>query len=402
VVDKRDWVQLTIGQFGQIVTGSTPPTKKPEYFGNIYPFITPTDMNDNSRIVNTERFVSEKGRLYLKNRLLPVGSVCFTCIGATIGKLCVTSKPSFTNQQINSVVVDEEHDPLFVYYLLCNEAERIKKVASGAATPIINKTAFSNIEVRVPSLALQRRITIVLSAYDDLLENNTRRIAILEEMAQALYREWFVHFRFPGHESVAMVEDGNGRLPEGWERKTIIDICDRITSGGTPNTQESSYWNGEIPWLSSGETRNKFIIETEKTITSDGVENSSTRLAMTGSVVIASAGQGHTRGQTSLLMLDTYVNQSVLNLSASHVSNYYLFFNLSDRYSELRQASDSFSSRGSLTTKLIGSLPIVVPKKNLVSNSQFEIRAAMLGGTSSSSRDLIINNQSASQSGKAW
>ena len=123
-----------------------------------------------------------------------------------------------------------------------------------------------------------------------------------------------------------------------------------------------------MPWLSSGETRSRFIVETEKTITQIGVDNSSTRKARAGDVVIASAGQGATRGQTSLLALDTYINQSVVALRASKeaYSSALLFLDLSSRYDEMRSISDSHSSRGSLTTKLLGSMLSVAPPKPVV------------------------------------
>ena len=211
------WRNVTINDLGQIITGSTPPTKKTEYYGNDYPFITPTDIEIDSRIVHTERFLSQKGYEYNKNRLLPRNAVCVVCI-ASIGKICMTTVPSVTNQQINSVVVDQQkHDPYFVYYLLSTKTDMLHNVAGGVATPIVNKSTFANFEVYVPPLPTQRKIAAILSAYDDLIENNTRRIKILEDMAQTLYREWFVHFRFPGHENVQMVESPLGLIPQGWE-----------------------------------------------------------------------------------------------------------------------------------------------------------------------------------------
>ncbi|PTG82089.1 restriction endonuclease subunit S, partial [Staphylococcus chromogenes] len=95
----------------------------------------------------------------------------------------------------------------------------------------------------------------------------------------------------------------------------LADITKKIYSGGTPSTRETSYWNGDLKWLSSGETSNRFIISTEKTITQKGVENSSTKLAFKHDLVMASAGQGYTRGQTSFLKIDTYINQSLIAIS---------------------------------------------------------------------------------------
>ena len=137
----------------------------------------------------------------------------------------MTNRPSFTNQQVNSVIVNEnEHDPFFVYPLLATLRDELKANAGGAATPIINKTAFSEIEVNLPSLSVQQRIADILSAYDDLIENNQRRIQILETMARALYREWFVEFRFPGHEEIPRVASSLGDIPQGWGVKRLGDL----------------------------------------------------------------------------------------------------------------------------------------------------------------------------------
>ena len=97
----------------------------------------------------------------------------------------------------------------------------------------------------------------------------------------------------------------------------LVNLCEKIFSGGTPDTTKPEYWDGIIPWLNSGETRNDFILETEDKITELGVKNSATQLALKGDIVMASAGQGKTRGQSSFCLIDTYVNQSVIVLRAN-------------------------------------------------------------------------------------
>lgn len=116
----------------------------------------------------------------------------------------------------------------------------------------------------------------------------------------------------------------------------LQDFCLRIFSGGTPSTKESSFWNGEFPWLSSGETSQTFIFGTENHISQAGVDNSSTKLASKNSIVMASAGQGNTRGQVSFLQIDTYVNQSliVIEPDPEKIDPFYLFLNLRSRYNE--------------------------------------------------------------------
>ena len=156
---------------------------------------------------------------------------------------------------------------------------------------------------------------------------------------------------------------GNIERLDNWEKLKLKDVCSRIFSGGTPNTNKIEYWNGSLPWLSSGETRNRLISKTENTITELGVANSSTRLAKAGSSVIASAGQGHTRGQVSYLLIDTYINQSVIALFPrdEKLDSKFLFYSLNIKYERLRQISDDHSLRGRLTTKLLGEELIDVP-----------------------------------------
>lgn len=148
-----------------------------------------------------------------------------------------------------------------------------------------------------------------------------------------------------------------------WKYVKVKDIAEIIFSGGTPSTKKAEFWNGKINWLSSGETRSKFIYNTEKKITQEGVDNSSTKLAKKKDIVIASAGQGFTRGQTSMCLIDTYINQSLICIRAKKdvIDPYYLFYNISSRYAELRQISDGHSIRGSLTTKIISDLNISLP-----------------------------------------
>jgi len=146
-------------------------------------------------------------------------------------------------------------------------------------------------------------------------------------------------------------------------KDTTIGKYSVVYSGGTPNTKIKEYWNGEYRWLSSGETKNRFIKTTVKTITKEGVENSSTKLANKFMVVIASAGQGNTRGQVSFTNIDTYINQSIIAIKTDRkfLNPKWLYYNLSNRYKELRQISESNSIRGSLTTNIIKDLKIKIP-----------------------------------------
>jgi type I restriction enzyme S subunit len=125
------------------------------------------------------------------------------------------------------------NDPRFVSYFLKTLNFKHQNVAG--AVPGVNRNALHMMRVQRPPLPTQRKIATILSAYDDLIENNTRRIKILEEMAQALYREWFVNFRFPGHENVRMVDSPRGEIPEGWAAKNLGDIAEEVRRGVSPD-----------------------------------------------------------------------------------------------------------------------------------------------------------------------
>lgn len=148
-----------------------------------------------------------------------------------------------------------------------------------------------------------------------------------------------------------------------WKNYTLEEVCERIYSGGTPSTKHKEYWNGDIRWLSSGETSQRFVYDTERKITQKGVDNSSTKLATKGCTVIATAGQGYTRGQASFLMTDTYMNQSVIACKANEdiVLPLYLYYNLDSRYEEFRLLSDGTSTRGGLSGWIVKRMNIKLP-----------------------------------------
>lgn len=237
-----------------------------------------------------------------------------------------------------------------------------------------------SLKITVPPLAVQQAISAIAIGIDERIDHNRALAANLEAIARQLFKSWFVDFdpvrvKAAGEKAVGLADDiaelfpdrfvnsEMGMIPEGWSCRKVSDLCEAIFSGGTPHTQTPEYWGGELPWFSSGETRSRFVVGTEKTITAAGAENSSTRQAQAGDVVIASAGQGATRGQTSLLAIDTYINQSVVVLRAAteSYSSTLLFLDLSSRYEEMRAISDSHSSRGSLTTKLLAGMKSIAP-----------------------------------------
>lgn len=187
----KNWLDIEIKKLGRVVTGKTPPTADRSYFDGPYHFVSPKDLDyDSSFIKSTLTTVTEKSIEKFKNQILPENSVMFTSLSFGFGKIGITNSISLTNQQINSIIVDEsKHDFRFVYYLLRHYKDKIFAYNAGIVTPIVPKSVFEKIQVRIPeSKTFQRKIASILSAYDDLIENNLKRIKLLEEKAFVAYK----------------------------------------------------------------------------------------------------------------------------------------------------------------------------------------------------------------------
>jgi type I restriction enzyme S subunit len=295
----------TIADLGRVVTGKTPPCAKPEQFGEDFPFVTPSDIQFGNKHTKTERFLSEQGLEAHKRIQLPKKSICIVCIGATIGKVCATDQISISNQQINSIIVDtKRHDPDFVFYLASILRSTLEAYAGGAATPIVNKSSFSKIKLQVPGRETQRKIAAILTAYDDLIETNKRRIALLEKMTEELYREWFIRMRFPGHQSTKFIKG----VPDSWSISRI-DSLGKVVTGKTPSTSVLRYYNGTYPFIKTPDMHgNMFIFETSETLSEDGEKSQPSQTIPENSICVSCIGTG---GIVSITSTKSQTNQQI-------------------------------------------------------------------------------------------
>ena len=194
------------------------------------------------KVKSTARTLSEMGLNSVKNCLLPAKSICVSCIGSDLGKVVLTSEPTVTNQQINSIVPDEKFDPDFIYYGMTILGKHLNYLSkTSTAVPIINKTTFSNFSIIVPSIEEQKAIAHILSTLDDKIEVNNQINRTLENMAQTIFKQWFVDFEFPNEDGEPykssggeMIESELGMIPKGWEVKELGEIIDIIKQGTKP------------------------------------------------------------------------------------------------------------------------------------------------------------------------
>lgn len=232
---------INIGDLGTIITGKTPPTTNKNYYGDYAVFIKPTDISEQSKYTyETEEMYSKLAAEKYESSLIPKGAICVPCIGTIGTKMTMTPCDCYTNQSINSIICNENYDNEYVYYLIKNFLPGLKAYNLGTASgrEYVSKSNFEKIElVAEQDKEIQKKIGVILSRYDSLIENYQKQIKLLEEAAQRLYKEWFIDLHFPEHENTNII-DG---VPEGWEKKKLHKIAE-VVMGSSP---KSEFYNND-------------------------------------------------------------------------------------------------------------------------------------------------------------
>lgn len=277
------------------------------------------------------------------------------------------------NQRIGLVdeIDPEVFDKRFLYYLFntYNVRGQISGSASGTKVRHTSPERIYRVVVSIPDVKTQQKISETIRDYDDLIENNLRRIALLEEAARLLFREWFVHFRFPGHEHVRIV-DG---VPEGWQNLTFDDACEAV-GGGTPSTKVPEYWeNGDVTWITPTDiTRNSCLalLDGQKKITELGLKKSSAKMVPPNTILMTSRAS---IGFFGMIDREVCTNQGFINIIPNDPNHrMYLLFNLLNRVEEIRGHA-SGSTYAEISKSKFKALPVIVPVDHLV--EEFEQRA---------------------------
>ena len=233
----------------RVSSGGTPSRKNPEFYvdgSNLW--VKSQELID-SYIYDTDEKITDAAVTKSSAKPYPSDTVLIAMYGATVGKLAILKTEATVNQAICALVVNDEiADYRFVYHALKLYRPSLISKAHGAAQQNLNQGLIKEFEIAVPPLETQRQIAAILSAYDDLIENNARRIKVLEEMAGLIYREWFVNFRFPGHQGVRRVALELGEIPEGWEVGRLDDAL--ILQRGF-DLPKSSRQGGDIPIIAA-------------------------------------------------------------------------------------------------------------------------------------------------------
>lgn len=238
----------------------------------------------------------------------------------------------------------------------------LNAIDSGSAIPSTSRDAFAQISVHLPPLTVQRGVAAVLDSFDDLIENNRRRVKVLEEMARAIYREWFVHFRYPGHEDVPLVDSPLGPIPDGWEASTLGE-SGRWLSGGTPKTSVAEYWGGSIPWITSGTLTSVLLDRSDRTLTEVGAANG-TKVVDRNAVLFVVRGMSLVREfRVGIADVSLAFGQDCKAIVAGEgVEPLYLGFNLIDRAESIQRMVElAGHGTGKLSTDRLKALLLAIP-----------------------------------------
>lgn len=232
-----EWKEVTLGEIGTIVGGATPSTKNTSFYDGNIPWLTPKDLsvNSNKYIFRGERNITEAGFKSCSCKMLPKGSVLFSS-RAPIGYVAIAANDMCTNQGFKSVIPNEETDSEFLYYLLKYNKDNIASQGSGTTFAEVSGKTMKDIEVVVPKEKEdQRRIASILSSFDRKIELNNKINSDLEEMAQAIFKNWFVDFE--PFKDGKFVDSELGMIPEGWKVGSLGDFCNVFT--GKKNTNQA-------------------------------------------------------------------------------------------------------------------------------------------------------------------
>ncbi|PJJ84649.1 restriction endonuclease subunit S [Mucilaginibacter auburnensis] len=349
-----EWKEVFVADLGRVITGNTPPRKHPELYGNHTIFIKPTDISEEQKYTyNPEECYSELGFKKYKNSLIPKGATCVVTIGSIGKKMTKAHSDCFVNQAVNAVVPNEFYDEEFVYYVLKYNLEQLKSLDSGTASgrENVSKSSFSSIKLKVPvNKSIQVKIGQILSAYDDLIENNQKRIKLYCEIAKILFNRI-------NHEGDDLIE---------YEMK---DIASYLGRGVTPIYEEGS----GIWAINQKANKGVFLEEQHFKEYKGGNWIPEEKWAKDGDLLINSLGEGTIgrchfyKGQDDIHPIDQHI--SIFRGQSKEIGLYvFQFLDSDEGQALLYSLKKGGTNMTMLNIKDLRNLKVYLPNKNILNN----------------------------------
>ncbi|HGF7255561.1 TPA: restriction endonuclease subunit S [Enterococcus faecium] len=358
-------VRKKIEDLGKVISGGTPSTKNERYWGGDIAWITPKDLSkhDSMFIFKGERGITEEGLKNSSAYTVPTGTVLFSS-RAPIGYVAIAGKNLTTNQGFKNIVVNDENDNLFIYYLLKNNIKFIESHANGSTFKEISAKVFKNLEFDVPNLDTQRKISKILSTLDSKIELNNQIISNLEELASTLFKRWFVDFEFPDENGKPykssggkMVDSELGEIPEGWKVTNLEEISIDIITGKTPNTKQKENYGEDIPFIKIPDMHNNtYIVQTETYLSKKGSDSQYKKLLPKDSICVSCIA---TPGLVSITSVASHTNQQINTILPKVEDLYFLYLDLKRKKNLIRELGSGGSTTLNLNKTQFGKINIV-------------------------------------------
>ncbi|MBW6489298.1 MAG: restriction endonuclease subunit S [Sulfurimonas sp.] len=336
-----EWKEYKISEIAYVIGGGTPKTEIEEYWNGNIPWLAPRDLTgySNVYISHGDRFITEMGLKNSSTKLMPKGSVLLTS-RAPIGYVAIAQNEICTNQGFKSLVpkngicISE-----FLYYWIKNSVDYLQQLGSGTTFAEISGSVVKDIDILLPQLEEQKAIAEVLSSLDDKIDLLHRQNKTLEELAQTLFRQWFIE-----------------EAKDEWEEVALGEVVE-TTSGGTPSRSKMEFYeDGTIEWIKSKELSGGFILSTEEKITAQALKNSSAKLLPKHSVLIAMYGA--TVGEYAIISKEMTCNQAICALKPNEKYPYTFLFMFVKNYKEEIINMAVGSAQQNISQQLIKTLPI--------------------------------------------
>ena len=352
-------VSMVLSDLVDVIGGGTPKTTEESYWNGSIPWLSVKDFcGDKKYVYNTEKSITVEGLNNSSTKLLHKDNIIISARG-TVGELAMIPYDMAFNQSCFGLIPKGNNDPHFVYYLLKDKVRSLKSQTQGSVFDTITKATFDRIECADYSEEDQRRIASILSSLDRKIELNNKINADLEEMAQAIFKNWFVDFE--PFKNGKFVDSELGMVPEGWKVGTLGDMG-TIVCGKTPSKANSNYYGGDIPFIKIPDMHgNVFVESSEDRLTEQGSLSQIKKIIPPYSLMVSCIA---TVGLVSINTKPSHTNQQINTVIPHNKSAlFYLYQYIKNNEELLKNMGRGGTTTLNVNTKSFSNIRLLIPSE---------------------------------------
>ncbi|MBU9912098.1 restriction endonuclease subunit S [Prevotella copri] len=352
-------VSMVLSDLVDVIGGGTPKTTEESYWNGSIPWLSVKDFcGDKKYVYNTEKSITEEGLNNSSTKLLHKDNIIISARG-TVGELAMIPYDMAFNQSCFGLIPKGNNDPHFVYYLLKDKVRSLKSQTQGSVFDTITKATFDRIECADYSEEDQRRIASILSSLDRKIELNNKINADLEEMAQAIFKNWFVDFE--PFKDGKFVDSELGMIPEGWKVGCLGDMG-AVVCGKTPSKSNSNYYGGDIPFIKIPDMHgNVFVENSEDRLTEEGSLSQIKKFIPPYSLMVSCIA---TVGLVSINTKPSHTNQQINTVIPHNKSAlFYLYQYIKNNEELLKNMGRGGTTTLNVNTRSFSNIRLLIPSE---------------------------------------